>query len=109
MTPNEIKIIKIVEGNDKVSKRKVAELLGFSTDYAGYILEQLANEGYLATAGKGIYVLSPKGVDVLLSQLYFAESKLEADIARCSVERERIRKEIERLSVHKKDLVPCLT
>ena len=109
MTPNEIKILKIAEGEDKVSKREVAGLLGISTDYAGYVLERLANEGYLAMVDRGIYGLLPKGVDTLLGQLYFAESKLEADITRCSMERERIKKEVERLSARKKDLVPTLT
>lgn len=108
MTPNEIKILKIVEAEDKVSKREVAGILGISTDYAGYILERLATGDYLAVVDRGIYGLLPKGVDALLSQLYFAESKLEADIAQHSVERERIKKEIERLSVCKKDLVPSL-
>ncbi|MCK4325405.1 hypothetical protein KAW55_01465 [bacterium] len=105
MTPNEIKILDIVKERDKVSKRKVAGLLGISTDYAGYILERLANGGYLAMVDRGIYSLLPKGVDVLLSQLYFAESKLEADIARCSIERKGIKKEIEKLSARKKNLV----
>jgi len=109
MTPNEIKIFKIVEAEDKVSKREVAALLGISTDYAGYVLERLANGGYLAMVGRGIYGLSPKGVDVLLSQLYFAENKLEMDIARCSMERERIKKEVKRLSARKKNAVPSLT
>jgi len=81
MTPNEIKILKIAEGEDKVSKREVAALLGISTDYAGYILERLANGGYLAMVDRGTYGLLPRGVDALLSQLYFAESKLERDCA----------------------------
>ena len=109
MTPNEIKILKIAEGEDNVSKREVAGILGISTDYAGYILERLANGDYLATVDRGIYALLPKGVDALLGQLYFAESKLETDIARRSIERERIKKEIERLSARKKDVVHSLT
>lgn len=109
MTPNEIKILKIVEAEDKVSKREVAALLGISTDYAGYILRRLANGSYLVMVDRGIYGLLPKGVDALLSQFYFAESKLKQDIARCSMERERIKKEVERLSARKKNVVPSLT
>lgn len=109
MTANEIKILKIVEAEDKVSKREVAALLGISTDYAGYILECLANGDYIAMVDRGIYTLLPKGVDVLLSQLYFAESKLEADITRCSTAREKIKKEVKRLSARKANLVSCLT
>ena len=105
MTPNEIKVLNIAEKKDKVSKRKVAGLLGISTDYAGYILERLTNGDYLAMVDKGMYALLPKGADALLSQLYFAESKLEADIARVSTEKERIKKEIKRLSTHKKNLI----
>ena len=106
MTPNEIKILNIiVEGKDRVSKRKAAGLLGVSTDYAGYIMECLANGGYLAMVNRGIYALLPKGVDALLSRLYFVESKLETDIARLSIEKERIKKEIERISAHKENLV----
>jgi len=107
MTPNEIKVLNIVEEKDKVSNRKVAGLLGISTDYAGYILECLANGGYLAMIDRSIYVLLPKGVDALLSQLYFAEGKLEAGIARLSMEKERLKKEINRLSARKKSLVPA--
>ncbi|MBU4482705.1 MAG: hypothetical protein KKG62_01220 [Actinobacteria bacterium] len=105
MTPNEIKVLNMAEKKDKVSKRKVAGLLGISTDYAGYILERLTGGGYLAMIDKGMYALLPKGVDALLSQLYFAESKLEADIARVSIEKERVRKEIKRLSAHKRNLI----
>lgn len=105
MTPNEIRILNIVEESDRVSKRKVAEVLGFSTDYAGYMLERLANEGYLRTIDRGIYALLFKGVDALLSQLYFAESNSEAGIERLSMERARIRKEIQRLSARNKNLV----
>ena len=105
MTPNEIKILNIVEERNKVSKRRVAGLLGISTDYAGYILERLANGGYLAMVDGGIYALLPKGVDALLSRLYFAESKLETDIARLCIEGERIKKEINRLSVRKKNSI----
>jgi len=109
MTPNEIKILKIAEAEDKVSKREVAGLVGISTDYAGYVLERLADGGYLEMVDRGIYAILPKGVDALLGRLYFAESKLETDKARVSMERERIKKEIERLSVRKKELVPSLT
>ncbi len=105
MTPNEIKVLNIAEEKDKVSKRRVAGLLGISTDYAGYILERLANEDYLAMVERGIFALLPKGVDALLSQLYFAESKLKSDIDRLSMEIESTKKEIERLSTHKKNLV----
>ena len=105
MTPNEIKILNTAVERNKVSKRKVAELLGFSTDYAGYMLERLANEGYLATVDRGIYALLSKGVDALLSQLYFAESKLDAGIARLSMEKVRIKKEIQWLSARNKNLV----
>lgn len=105
MTPNEIKVLNIIEERDKISKRKVAGFLGISTDYAGYILERLANGGYLAMVDRGIFTLLPKGVDTLLSQLYFAESKLEMDIARLSMGRTEIKREVERLSARKKNLV----
>ena len=104
MTPNEIKVLNIVEERDKVSKRKVAGMLGISPDYAGYILERLANGDYLGMANRGIYTLLPKGTDALVSQLYFVENKLESDIARLSMEKKRVKEEIERLSASKKNL-----
>jgi len=104
MTPNEIEILNIAEERNKVSKRKVAEVLGFSTDYAGYMMGRLANAGYLATVDRGIYALLSKGASALLSHLYFAESNLQAGIARLTMERERIKKEIQRLSARKKNL-----
>lgn len=110
MTANEIKVLNIFEERDKVSKRKVAGLLGISTDYAGYILEYLAREGYLAVVdNRGIYTLLPKGVDALLGELYFVEGKLEGGIARLAMQKQRIKKGIERLSAHKKNLAPALT
>ncbi|MEW6674753.1 MAG: hypothetical protein AB1348_01825 [Nitrospirota bacterium] len=105
MTPNEVKVLNVVEEMGKISKRRVASLLGISTEYAGYLLERLANGGYLAVVDRGVYTLLAKGIEALLGQLYFAKSKLEANIARLSMEKEGIGKEIERLSALQKESI----
>ncbi|MFZ6016272.1 MAG: hypothetical protein ACOYU0_01400 [Nitrospirota bacterium] len=105
MTPNEVKVLNVVEEMGKISKRRVAGLLGISTEYAGYLLERLGNGGYLAVVDRGVYTLLAKGIEALLGQLYFAKSKLEANIARLSMEKERIGKEIERLSALQKESI----
>ncbi|MEW6685008.1 MAG: hypothetical protein AB1393_02220 [Candidatus Edwardsbacteria bacterium] len=109
MSPNEIKILKIVEGRDKsrdkISSRKMAHLMGISTEYASYLMECLAKNGYLAQPTRGFYSLSPKGADALLSQLYHLESRIRSDISRLPLEAGRLRKEIKRLTLRKEQLL----
>jgi len=105
MTPNEIKILRIAEENDTVTKRKTAGLLGLSTDYAGYILERIAQGGYMGKVSGERYGILPKGIDALLSQLYLLDNKLKAELARFSMESGRVKQEIERLIEHKNNMV----
>lgn len=105
MTPNEIKVLRIVEGSDKVTKRKIAALLELSTDYASYLLERMAQGDYIGKVSRGRYSILPKGIDALLSQLYLLDSKLKADLERLQIERERVGKEIDRLINHKNNMV----
>jgi len=105
MTSNEIKILKIVEENDIVIKRKVTAILGLSTDYAGYILERMTQGDYIGKVSKGRYSILPRGIDALLSQLYLLDSKLKANLERLQMESERIVQEIDKLIEHKNNLV----
>ena len=102
MTPNEVKILNIVEERGTVTKRKMAGILGFSTDYAGYLLECLGKDGYIEKESKDVYALLPKGVDALIKRLHFEEKKCEVDIATLSMRKERAKKEIKRLATRRK-------
>jgi len=105
MTPNEIKVLKIAEQNHEVIKRKISALLGFSTDYASYVLERMAHEGYIGKVSREKYSIQPKGIDALLSQLYLLDSKLKVELEKLQMDSERVEQEINRLIEHKNNMV----
>jgi len=104
VSPNEIKLLGIVEAQGRVSPRKAGALMGVSTAYAAYLLEYLRQGEYLGTEMRGIYILLPKGVDALISQLVEIESRVQSEIERLTREGERLAKEIKRLTSHKESL-----
>ena len=104
MTPNEVNSLRIIEKNGGATKRKLAPLVGVTTEYAGYLLECLDNAGYIEKENKGIYSIAPKGIDALVVQLLQIESKLRARVEWCLKESERMGQEINRLIDHKTNL-----
>lgn len=104
MSPNEIKILGAVEEQGRVSKQKAAEVIGVSSDYSGCLLERLNHGGYLRMEARGIYRLTPKGADALISQLVYAESHIRSEMERLSIDRERLAKQIQRLTASREAL-----
>jgi predicted transcriptional regulator len=105
MTPNEVNSLRKIEKNGGITKRKLAPLVGVTTEYAGYLLECLDNSGYLEKEDRGMYLIAPKGIDALIVQLLQIESKLKARMEWCLKESERIELEIDRLIDHKTNLI----
>jgi len=84
MTPNEVNSLRMIEKNGGITKRKLAPLVGVTTEYAAYLMECLESGGYIEKEDKGMYSIAPKGIDALIVQLLQIESKLKARIEWCS-------------------------
>jgi len=105
MTSNEVNSLRFIERNGGITKRKLAPLVGVTTEYAGYLLECLDNGGYIEKENKGLYLIASKGIDALIVQFLQIESKLKARMEWCLKESERIEREVDRLIDRKTDLV----
>ena len=92
-SPNEIKILRIVRELGKPTKKAVAEAMEISEDYAGYLLQVLANRGFLEKV-KGSFYVSEKGTDELLATLYHIQGRLQAKIYRAVRQEKRIEQRV---------------
>ena len=105
MTPNEVNSLRMIEKNGGISKSKLSELVGVTTEYSAYLLECLEKGGYVEKVDRGIFSVAPKGIDALVVHILQIESKLKARMEFCSKEFERMEQEIDRLIEHKENLV----
>lgn len=105
MTPNELNSLRMIEKNGGISKSKLSELVGVTSEYSAYLLECLERGGYIEKVDKGIFAVAPKGIDVLVVHILQIESKLKARMEFCSKEFERMEQEIDRLIEHRKTLI----
>lgn len=92
-SPNEIRILRIVKELGNPTKKAVALVMEISEDYAGYLLQVLANRGFLERV-KGSFYISEKGRDELLATLYHIQGRLRAKIYRAARQDKRIEKKI---------------
>ncbi|MCK4419087.1 hypothetical protein KAV79_04710 [Candidatus Aerophobetes bacterium] len=95
-SPNEIKILRIVRELEGPTKKVVAEEMEISEDYAGYLLRELANRGFLEKVSGSYYIIE-KGVDELLGTLYHIQGILQAKIYRAARQQRRIEGRINQL------------
>lgn len=95
-SPNEIRILRVVRELGNPTKKAVAEAMELSEDYAGYLLQVLANHGFLEKV-KGSFHITAKGIDELLATLYHIQGILQAKIYRAARQGKRIEKRIEEL------------
>jgi len=95
-SPNEIKILRIVEALEGSTKKAVAEAMEISEDYAGYLLQELASRGFLEKV-EGSFYIAEKGRDELLATLYHIRGRLQAKIYRAARQDKRIEERIEEL------------
>ncbi len=95
-TPNEIRILRIVEALESPTKKAVAEAMEISEDYAGYLLQELTSRGFLEKV-KGSFYMTGKGRDELLFTLYHIEGRLRAKIYRAVRQEKRIQEKVKEL------------
>lgn len=92
-SPNEIKVLRIVRELENPTKKAVAEIMEISEGYAGYLLQVLAEHGFLEKVSGSFYI-TEKGIDELLATLYHIHGRLQAKIYRAARQEKRIEKRI---------------
>ena len=95
-SPNEIRILRIVRELENPTKKAVAQAMEISEDYAGYLLDVLAQRDFLEKAS-GRFSITEKGTDELLATLYHIQGRLRAKIYRAVRQDKRIDNKIEKL------------
>ena len=65
MTGQELQVLRIVKEKGEGSKTSVARKMAVSAGYVGRMLAALAEDGYLAELGDGIYAVTEEGRLVL--------------------------------------------
>ena len=99
------RILKLLEGNPKLSQREVARELGMSLGRANYCLQSLVGKGWIKVANfknsknkaAYMYLLTPRGIERKAQvTVRFLQRKLR-EYEELRVEIERIRADAERL------------
>ncbi|MDA2930073.1 hypothetical protein MYX84_09030 [Acidobacteria bacterium AH-259-O06] len=98
MTENEFKVLRVVEEFIRVTKRKVAAEMSITDEYGHYLLDRLANGGYIAKVGRETYILLPKGVEAIVEKFTLTKHRLEVLVDRHSKDIARVEEEITRLN-----------
>ena len=103
-TPNEIEILKIVRKQGNARNREVGKRMGISSSYAEFLMATIAGRGWLRKE-KGVgYVLTPVGVDALITEFVCARESLAAKVEWMCNQAERIDAEIIKLESFKKGM-----
>lgn len=102
-SPNEIKVLRVVRELEGPTKRAVAEEMEISEDYARYLLQVLAERGFLEKVSSSYYI-TEKGIDELLATLYHIEGILQAKIYRAARQQKRIEERINQVKGSKAKL-----
>jgi len=102
-SPNEIKTLRIVRRLGGPTKRAVAEEMEISEDYARYLLQGLAERGFLEKVS-GSYYITEKGIEELLATLYHIQGILQAKIYRATRQQKRVEGRINQLKGSKAEL-----
>lgn len=104
-SPNEIRILRIVRELGSPTKRAAAGAMEISEDYAGYLLRELADRGFLEKAS-GRFHISEKGIDELFAVLYHVQGRLRAKMYRAARQESRLEKKLEELKGGKIEPTP---
>ncbi|MDI6892481.1 MAG: hypothetical protein QMD08_05775 [Actinomycetota bacterium] len=97
MSPNEIMILRMAAELKEVNKGVVSGRTQISSDYANHLLNFLVKGGYLTRVASVGYKLTPKGIEILMDELYRARRSLETRIDISCRHLDRVNEEIGRL------------
>lgn len=107
MTPNELKVLRIIKELGKASKRDVALRMGITDEYGGYLIQCLKRMGCIEgvvlkryALGFPKYAITLKGLEALKVQLELLRAKqgLRAEVALGTIKRaDKKIKELEKI------------